>query len=271
MKNQLNLHNITETAIIIAKEAGALLREGFGQQIIVEAKSTAVDWVTQYDKAAEELITSRLQREFPEHGIIGEENGRTAGQSPYTWIVDPLDGTTNFAHGFPTFAVSLGLCEDDIPILGVVYDPMRDECFYASKNNGAFLLHAENTIPLHVSETETLINSLLATGFPYDRSISNRSIAALQKFLIQTHGIRRQGAAALDLVTVAAGRFDGYWEFNLKSWDVTAGIIIVQEAGGIVTDFAGNPATILPQMDLVVSNGRIHRQMLDILKTVRLS
>ena len=221
--------------------------------------------MTQFDTAAEALIVERLEAKFPTHTIVGEENGRLPKQSDYTWYIDPLDGTTNFAHGFPIFAVSLGLCYQDKPILGVIYDPMRDECFYASKDDGAYLNQAQTTIPIHVSTTDSLIQALLATGFPYDRSLSERSLATLNKFLLQTHGIRRQGAAALDLVSVAAGRFDGYWEFNLKSWDVTAGIIILQEAGGRVTNFAGEEVLITPQMDLVASNGRLHQQMLQVL------
>ena len=261
----IDLQDTLNHAISIAKEAGNLLKEGFGQQLIIEAKSTAVDWVTQFDKAAEALIVQRLQATFPTHTIVGEENGRLHKQSDYTWYIDPLDGTTNFAHGFPIFAVSLGLCYQDKPILGVIYDPMRDECFYASKDNGAYLNQAQTTIPIHVSATDSLLRALLATGFPYDRSLSERSLATLEKFLLQTHGIRRQGAAALDLASVAAGRFDGYWEFNLKSWDVTAGIIILQEAGGRVTNFAGEEVLITPQMDLVASNGRLHQQMLQVL------
>ena len=261
----IDLQEPLDHAVSIAKEAGNLLREGFGQQLIIEAKDSAVDWVTQYDTAAEALIVERLEASFPTHTIVGEENGRLPKQSAYTWYIDPLDGTTNFAHGFPIFAVSLGLSYQDQPILGVVYDPMRDECFYASQNNGAYLKNAQTTIQIQVSDTDNLIRALLGTGFPYDRSLSERSLATLEKFLLQTHGIRRQGAAALDLASVAAGRFDGYWEFNLKSWDVTAGIIILKEAGGRVTNFAGDEVMITPQMDLVASNGRLHQQMLQVL------
>lgn len=261
----IDLQHTLEEAISIAKEAGRLLKEGFGKQVIIEEKSTAVDWVTQYDKAAEDLILTRLLAAFPKHAIVGEENGRIHKDSAYTWHVDPLDGTTNFAHGFPIFAVSLGLCHKEIPILGVVYDPIRDECFYASKGQGAFRTHAEQIYPIHVSTTHKLSHALLGTGFPYDRATAGRSLATVETMLAHVHGIRRQGAAALDLVTVASGRFDGYWEFQLKSWDVAAGIIILLEAGGEVTNFAGQPVRIAPQMDLVVSNGRIHAQMLTLL------
>lgn len=262
----MNVDNVLATAVVIAKEAGALLREGFTQEKEIVLKSSAVDWVTQFDQAAEKLITEKLQTTFPTHGLIGEEGSVRRGDGVYTWYVDPLDGTTNFSHGFPLFCVSLALYEGCQPLVGVVYDPMQDDCFTAVAGGGAFLLKGEQKIKLHVSQTETLIRSLVATGFPYDRHTSpQNNLAQLERFLKTTHGIRRAGAAALDMAYVAAGRFDGYWEFKLNSWDVAAGILLVQEAGGRVTDMSGHDPLIAPVLELVVSNGRIHNEMLAVL------
>ncbi|HRQ38463.1 MAG TPA: inositol monophosphatase family protein [Chloroflexota bacterium] len=260
----MELQQVLDTAVHIAREAGELLRQGYGQEKEITVKGTAVDWVTQFDQQAETLIVSRLRAAFPDHTLVGEEGGTMNGEgsSAYTWHIDPLDGTTNFAHGFPVFSVSLALVSEGRSLVGVVYDPLRDECFTAVAGQGAWL----NGRQLRVSQANSLLRSLLATGFPYDRHTAEHdNVAQVARFLKQAHGIRRAGSAALDLAYVAAGRLDGYWEFKLNSYDVAAGLVLVQEAGGQVTDMAGSPTLIAPQMAVVASNGRIHAHMLAVL------
>ena len=258
----LDLTALLSFATAVARETGDLLREGFQQQKQITRKSSAIDWVTQYDGAAEALIQERVLTRFPDHQIWGEENGFHAGDSAYVWHVDPLDGTVNFAHNLPHFCVSLALYEGQRPLLGVIYDPMRDECFSAATGQGAYLENGQGRQPLHVSGAETLLESVLATGFPYDKHTSEvDNLRQTAVFLKRTVGLRRMGAAALDLAYVAAGRYDGYWEFKLNSWDIAAGALLVQEAGGRVTGMDGQPFAIAPQVHLVVSNGRIHDQM----------
>lgn len=265
----MNLPDILDTAVDIARDAGTLLREGFGQAVEIERKSSAVDWATQYDTAAEELITERLTAAFPQHGLIGEEGSRQTGAGDLVWYVDPLDGTTNFAHGFPVFSVSLALYRGSEPQIGVVYDPLRDDCFTAAAGYGAHLLHAGHKRPLHVSRTGELVNSLLATGFPYDRHTSDAyNMAETAAFLKKIQGLRRPGSAALDLAYVAAGRLDGYWEYKLFSWDIAAGVLLVQEAGGRVTDIQGNSFVLSPRPEIIASNGRIHPQMRAVLDAI---
>ncbi|MCP5095842.1 MAG: inositol monophosphatase [Chloroflexi bacterium] len=257
------------TATSIALEAGALLYDGFTAQKQIERKSTAIDLVTQYDTATEKLIVDKLTAVYPDHNIIGEEGANRLNGSPYTWYIDPIDGTNNFAHGFPVFCVSMALYEANRPLVGVVYDPMRDECFTAVSGGGAFLTSRGNTELLTVSKNEQLVDSLLATGFPYDRHTSTlNNVEQTAAFLQTAQGIRRPGSAALDLAYVAAGRLDGYWEFKLNSWDVAAAALFVLEAGGAITTILGEPLKMQPKLDLVVSNGRIHTQMLRVLETV---
>ena len=263
----MNLDEGLATAVSIAKEAGNLLLDGFSQQKTIERKSSAVDWVTQYDKAAEELIFSRLRETYPQHGFIGEEGTDTAGEDGYVWYIDPLDGTNNFAHGFPIFCVSIALYQNGKPLLGVVFDPTRDECFTAVANQGAFLTTTNGTQQLHVSSETELVSSLLATGFPYDRQTSeDNNVRQAAAFIKAAQGIRRPGSAALDMAYVAAGRLDGYWEFKLYCWDMAAARLLVKEAGGMVTFVDGSPVEMQQKLSLVVSNGRIHDQMLTVLK-----
>jgi myo-inositol-1(or 4)-monophosphatase len=262
----MNQQDILETAISIAREAGALLYDGFTQQKAIDRKSSAIDLVTQFDMASEALIVQRLTAVFPHHNIIGEEGANRLNGSSYTWYIDPLDGTNNFAHGFPVFCVSMALYDAGTPLIGVVYDPTRDECFTAVNGQGAFLTSAEQTIQLQVSTNDQLIDSLVATGFPYDRHTSTvNNVAQMAAFLGAVQGVRRAGSAALDLAYVAAGRLDGYWEFKLNSWDVAAAALFVLEAGGKVTDMLGRPLQLKPRLNLIVSNGRIHQQMKTIL------
>jgi myo-inositol-1(or 4)-monophosphatase len=267
----MNLEDGLATAVSIAREAGQLLLDGFSQQKQIERKSSAVDWVTQYDKAAEELIFSRLRAEYPTHGFIGEEGTDTEGMDGFIWYVDPLDGTNNFAHGFPVFCVSIALYQNGEPLLSVVFDPTRGECFTAVLNQGAFLTSANgHKQQLHVSTETELVSSLLGTGFPYDRQTSAvNNVKETAAFLQVAQGIRRPGSAALDMAYVAAGRLDGYWEFKLYCWDIAAAYLLVTEAGGQVTFIDGSPFRMQKKLSLLVSNGRIHDQMLAILEMTR--
>jgi len=249
-----------------AKEAGALLLEGFDKQKTIDHKSSAVDWVTEYDRASEELIVARLTAAFPEHGLVGEEGSRRKGKDGYAWYVDPLDGTTNYAHQFPMFAVSIALYKDAQPLIGVVYDPLRNELFTAKAGQGAFLTKANGTQRLQVSQAAVLATSLLATGFPYDSHTSpHNNSTELSFFVRKAQGIRRAGSAALDMAYVAAGRLDGYWEFKLFAWDMAAARLIVEEAGGRFTQPDGQPVTMDVQQSACVSNTRIHAEMLAVL------
>jgi myo-inositol-1(or 4)-monophosphatase len=246
-------------AIAAAREAGALLRAGYGQTLAVEHKS-AIDLVTDYDRRAEALILARLRAAFPDHAVNAEESGRSAG-SAHEWLVDPLDGTTNYAHGFPVFSVSLALTLGGEPAVGVVYDPLRDELFTAQAGQGAAL----NGSPLRVSAVADLDRALLATGFAYDvRTRAHNNLAEFSRFLLRCQGVRRAGSAALDCAWVAAGRLDGYWELSIQPWDVAAGALLVREAGGLVTTPAGGP-DFLAQGAILASNGRLHAEMLAVL------
>jgi myo-inositol-1(or 4)-monophosphatase len=246
------MNRYLETAIEIAQQAGAFLLREFQKPRTVEYK-TEVDIVTAADRRSEELIVERLETAFPSHAVIAEEGSRREGKSGFCWYVDPLDGTTNFAHGFPVFCISLGLVEGTEIVVGVVHDPTRGETFHAARGEGAWL----NQKRLHVSSTDQLVESLLGTGFPTRKRHQSPNIRYYERFTNLSHGVRRPGSAALDLSSVAAGRFDGFWEFNLHPWDVAAG---VREAGGMVTDFQGIPYQ-LGGKQIVASNGRIHEQM----------
>ncbi len=249
---------------MIAREAGARLRDFFAQGVETEYKGD-VDLVTVADRTVEKLIRGRLGEAFPEHGVYGEEGTRERMDGDFRWYVDPLDGTTNFAHGFPQFCVSLGLeqrsagqkpDEDGTLVAGVIYDPLRDELFTAERGRGAFL----NGKALHVSTTKELAEALVATGFPSRKRHSSPNIHFYQEFTLRSHGVRRAGSAALDLAYVAAGRMEAFWEFNLNTWDTAAGILLVEEAGGQVTDFSGNHYR-LDSQEILASNGFIHREM----------
>lgn len=248
----------------IARDAGALLREYYDRGVRTEYKGD-VDLVTEADRASERLITDRLHAAFPGHGVYGEEGTRRGLDCEFRWYVDPLDGTTNFAHGFPVFCVVLG-CErrpaglaadqDGEMVAGVIYDPLRDEMFSAERGNGARL----NGGPIRVSSTTRLQESLVATGFPSHKRHLNPNVHFYQEFTLRSHGVRRAGSAALDLAYVAAGRLDGYWEFKLNPWDTSAGYLIVEEAGGKVTHFDGGRFT-LDSREVFATNGLIHEEM----------
>ncbi len=250
----------------IAREAGALLMHYFHQHLKIEYKGDA-DLVTAADRAAEKLIRERILALWPGHDVLGEEQGLSDQGSDYRWYVDPLDGTTNFAHGYPVFCVSMGL-EYQAPaerlsgqrasrVAAVIYDPTRDELFTAEQGRGARL----NGEPIHVSKTATLKESLLATGFPSHKRHKNPNIFFYHQITLHTHGVRRAGSAALDLCNVASGRYDGFWEFNLNPWDTAAGVLIVEEAGGKVTRFDGSPFE-LNSRETLASNGLLHEALL---------
>jgi len=240
----------------IAREAGALLMAYFQRRVKVEYKGD-VDLVTEADRASEALITRRIRERWPGHNILGEEGTRTEQGSEYRWYVDPLDGTTNFAHGFPVFCVSLGLEHNDKRVAAVIFDPTRDEMFTAEKGGGAFL----NSRPIGVSAIANLAECLVATGFPSHKRHKNPNIFFYHQVTLKTHGVRRAGSAALDLCDVACGRFDGFWEFNLNPWDTAAGVLMVEEAGGRVTRFDGQPFRI-DSKETLASNGLVHEVLL---------
>ena len=239
----------------IAREAGALLMEYFDQNIKIEYKGEA-DLVTAADRKSETLIRDRIRAQWPDHDVLGEEEGLRDTGSEYRWYVDPLDGTTNFAHGFPVFCVSMALRHRDETVAGVCYDPTRNELFAAERGGGAYL----NDKAIHVSKAANLAESLVGTGFPSHKRHKNPNIHFYHQITLRTHGVRRAGSAALDLCYVACGRLDAFWEFNLNPWDTAAGVLIAQEAGGIVTDFHGGKFQ-LNSRETLASNGLIHNAL----------
>lgn len=252
--------DIKNTAVEAARKAGLLLKENLGRAGKIEYKG-AVNIVTEMDKRAEALILEEIKRNFPGHGILTEESEEQVSSSGLKWIIDPLDGTTNYAHGFPFFCVSIAFEKDGEVVLGVIYDPMLDELFVAEKGKGAYL----NGKSIHVSSVDSMDKSLLATGFPYDlRSSRLNNLDFFSTFSLKAQAIRRAGSAALDLSYIASGRFDGYWELKLRPWDVAAGALLVLEAGGTYTDFNGNPASIYGK-ECLATNGLIEKEMLGIL------
>ncbi len=240
----------------IAREAGHLLMTYFERRIGFEYKGD-VDLVTEADRASEKLIVQRIREAFPSHDIVGEEGTRKDSGSEFRWYVDPLDGTTNFAHGYPVFCVSLGVESAGSIVAGVLYDPTRDELFSAEKGKGATL----NGRPIYVSKTKTLSESLLATGFPSHKRHKNPNIHFYHQLTLRSHGLRRAGSAALDLACVASGRYDGFWEFNLNPWDTSAGVLLVLEAGGTVTRFDGSRWRI-DSSETLASNTLLHPELM---------
>ncbi|HTS67468.1 MAG TPA: inositol monophosphatase family protein [Terriglobia bacterium] len=249
-------------AVAISQEAGALLAELLKQPLEIAYKRRS-DLVTVADRRSEALIVSRLRERFPDHAIVAEEGGNHRSSSEYCWYVDPLDGTTNYAHGFPMYCVTLGLAYRGEVIAGVVYDPTRQDTYTVERGAGAFM----NGQRLRASSTEKLSESLLATGFPPFATNHDLNIQFYFRFTELSHGIRRAGSAALDLCCVAAGRFDGFWELKLNPWDKAAGTLMVTEAGGRVTDVRGAAFDLLGD-DVFVSNGLIHDQMLEVFATI---
>ncbi|HKR28560.1 MAG TPA: inositol monophosphatase family protein [Acidobacteriaceae bacterium] len=259
--------NWAQAAANIALEAGALLRGYFERGVATEYKGD-VDLVTEADRASEKLIVERLSAAFPNHGIFGEEGSRRGLDCEYRWYVDPLDGTTNFAHTFPVFCVSIGLEHrppglaadaDGELIAGVVYDPTRDELFSAQKGLGAYL----DGRRIQVSRTPHLAEALLATGFPSRKRHASPNIHFYQEFTLRSHGVRRAGSAALDLAYTAAGRIDGFWEFNLNPWDTAAGALLVLEAGGSITEFNGSQFQ-LNSREVLATNGQLRQELVQL-------
>jgi len=257
------MREFLDVAIEAAREAGAILLSEFDRPPTITYKGE-VDLVTQADRRSEDCVVTRLRANFPKHAIVGEESGGHApqaeskGEQPprFCWYVDPLDGTTNFAHGYPCWAVSIALVENDEPIVGVVFNPIAREMFTAVRGEGAWL----DQKPIHVSKIDRLAISLLGTGFPTHKRVQNPNIHYYWRFTLSSHGVRRDGSAALDMCSVACGRFDGFWEFGLKPWDTAAGTLIVREAGGRVTNFAGRPYQP-GERECLASNGLIHEEM----------
>ncbi len=251
-----------EIARQIAQEAGALLMRYYHRRVGFELKGE-FDLVTEADHASEGLILERLRSHFPTHGIVAEEGGAVAGRTEFCWYVDPLDGTTNFAHGFPAFAVSLALEREGRLISGVIYDPLHQELFEAERGAGACL----NGRRIRVSGVQRITDSLAATGFPSRKRHQNINIHFYYQVAMLSHGVRRAGSAALDLAYVGAGRLDAFWEFGLNPWDMAAGVLIVEEAGGRVSDMLGGPASIHGP-HLLADNGLVHEPMLGLFREV---
>ena len=244
-----------EAAVQIAREAGKVLREELDRPADIAYKGD-FDLVTQADRRSEAVIVGRLQELFPQHSVAAEEGtGKDTGYE-YRWHVDPLDGTTNFAHRYPCFCVSMALARKDQLLVGVVYNPVYDELFCAARGEGATF----NGKRIRCSKISEMKNSLLCTGFPNHKRLKHPNIYYYWDFTLRSHGVRRDGSAALDLAYVAAGRFDGFWEFGLKPWDTAAGVVIVEEAGGTITDLDGQPY-VLGGKSILASNGLIHEEM----------
>jgi myo-inositol-1(or 4)-monophosphatase len=252
-------------ALDAARGAGQLLREQLGGVRRIQHKRSVIDLVTEMDGRAEALIVERLRGAFPDHAILAEESGATDGRSEYRWLIDPLDGTTNYAHGVPIFAVSVALERAGVVELGVAYDPSRDECFVAERGRGATL----NGQAIRVSSADALDRALLVTGFPYDiRTTAETNLPEYAALSKRAQAVRRLGSAVLDLSWVACGRLDGYWEFSLGAWDMAAGGLIVSEAGGRVTSVRGGPWR-LEGPGILASNGLVHEAILAELAAVQ--
>ncbi len=257
----MNNHQIQSTLFKALREAGSLLKASLSRRGGYETKQSELSLVTQTDREAERIIIGLIRQSFPDHAILAEES-LGSGTSPHRWVIDPLDGTTNFAHTYPVCCVSIAYEYEGQVQIGGIFDPFRDELFFASKGGGAFL----NEEQIHVSKTPRLTEALLSTGFPYDRKKNiDMYVAPVRDFLMHIHGIRRTGSAALDMCYVASGRFDGYFESKLSPWDIAAAGLIVVEAGGRLSNYAGKPFT-LTGSQTVASNGLIHDAMLEVLK-----
>jgi len=263
----MNLQTIHDHIIQLARRAGAVIMEYYERPVEHTTKSNAADIVTTADKATEKMIVAELLDYYPDHHIVGEEGGgqgADAGSAEYFWYVDPIDGTTNFASKIPHFATSIALTDRDLnPLVGVIYDPMRDELFSAIKDGGAWC----DGVPTQVTSATDLSESIVVSGFPYVKwTDKDNNLAEWGRFVVKVRGVRRSGSAALDAAYVACGRFDGYWERYINAWDIAAGALLVQEAGGNVTNYAGDiPPRYLDQREILMSNGHIHQDMVTLL------
>ncbi len=260
MRDIIDLKQARDVGFSAIQKAADFLRDRFGQAHSIKKKG-AIDLVTEADEYAERLIIDTILAVYPDHSIIAEESGNVPAQSPCQWVIDPLDGTTNFAHNLPCFSISIAFAVNDETVFGVVENPVSGERFWAIKGEGAFL----NGKEIRVSSTMSLSESLLVTGFPYDlKTIIDMLMARFKRCLEASQGIRRLGSAAIDLCYVACGRFDGFWEQNLHPWDTAAGALIVREAGGIVTDFSERPH-LSNMKEILATNGRIHKELIGLL------
>jgi myo-inositol-1(or 4)-monophosphatase len=255
-------NNFLEAAVEIAQEAGKILREEMTRPLSIAYKGD-FDLVTQADRRSEALIVGCLQKYFPGHAVAAEEGTGKDTASDYRWHVDPLDGTTNFAHRYPCFCISMALTYKNELQLGVIYNPVYDELFTAARGEGACF----NGKKIHCSKIDALKNSLLCTGFPNHNREANPNFHFYWDFTLRSHGVRRDGSAALDLAFVAMGRFEGFWEFGLNPWDTAAGVMLVEEAGGKITDMQGQPYT-LGGPSILASNGLIHSEMLKVVSDI---
>ncbi|MFH1665051.1 MAG: inositol monophosphatase family protein [Candidatus Omnitrophota bacterium] len=255
-----DMKRVMEVAVRAAKEAGEYAIRGIGDKREIAYKGGHNNLVTDVDKKCEQIIVDMVKREFPEHSILAEESGAHAAGGAFNWIIDPIDGTTNYAHGFPVFCVSIGIAAGSSVKAGVVYDPSRDELFRAEEGKGAYL----NDKRISVSDIGAVRDSLIATGFSYDREKRISNIAYFTTMLEHAQAVRRPGSAAIDLCYIACGRFDGYWEFGLSPWDMAAAQLIVKEAGGTITMLKGRPFDIF-QKEIVATNTKIHAEMLGLL------
>jgi len=256
------MNTFLKAAIQAAKAAGQIHKRTYGRVRKIQYKSkNKLNLVTEVDKQSEKTIFSILKRRFPTHNFWGEESGRGSIVSNYTWLIDPLDGTTNYAHSYPFFCVSIALLKEGLPVVAVIYDALRDECFTAQKERGAFL----NGKKIRVSNISALNESLVCTGFAYGVLKTRYNFENFQRFVLKSQGVRRDGSAALNLAYVASGRFDGFWERGIQAWDMAAGVLLVLEAGGLVTDINGKPFDLHAE-NALASNGKIHRTMFQILK-----
>ncbi len=252
-----------DVAVAAAREAGRFLMENVGRVKRIESKKGEErNLVSEIDRGSEERIIRMIRSRFPTHQILAEESGESSSSDEYKWVIDPLDGTTNYLHGLPIFSVTIAIERRGEVVAGVTYDPNQDELFSAEKGSGAFV----NGRRLSVSSTSRLIDSLLITGFPYDIAVNpDHAVEHFCNFLMEARGVRRLGSAAMDLAYVAAGRFDGFWEVNLNPWDMATGALLVEEAGGRITDFFGNPSSIY-RKQVLASNGALHDAMVAVLK-----
>lgn len=251
-----------EKVIEITKIAGEVVREGFGKNFEIELKGSVTNLVTEIDKKSEQVIIDFIKKNFNNHSVLAEESGYSKESSEYVWVIDPIDGTTNFAHGLPIFSVSVGLQKNGETICGAVYDVMRDAMYFAELNSGSYL----NGKKITVNANADLSRSVLVTGFPYDIAENpNNAVEKFSAFLKKSRAIRRLGSAAIDFCYVAQGVFEGFWEVSLNPWDICAGKLLVEEAGGIVTDFNGNSIDIFSKQ-ILATNKLVHQEMLEILQ-----
>jgi len=246
-----------EFIIDLSKQAGEILKEGYGKEHQVQYKGP-IDLVTEIDHKSEEMLVGRILSAFPDHSVVAEEGGLTQGSLEHCWYIDPVDGTSNYSRGLPMFCVSIAYAHQGKMNLAAIYDPLRDESFYTEKGKGAFL----NGSPIHVADTSDLMTSMLVTGFPYDMDQENNNVDNFINMVRKAHTVRRLGSAVLDQAYVAMGRLDGYWESGVSAWDIAAGTLLIEEAGGLVTRINGEPDYMKPPFDILAANPVLHRKLL---------